>query len=227
MRPFIRTSFAAAAAMLVIFAGAGQAVASSDASAARLVAQVARGETRCEDLNPADFVAIGDYVMGRMLGSPDAHASMDQLMSRMMGAADADRVHQAMGERVAGCGNPTMPAGFGSMMGAMGMIGGFGPGPAHGTAYHPGAYGGPGSMMAFSRRNGGDDNDVPSGWMVAMMLILVGGLAAIVYAVVRLIRHRPGAHGSEADRILAQRFARGEIDAEDYRRMRELLGGGT
>jgi putative membrane protein len=59
-------------------------------------------------------------------------------------------------------------------------------------------------------------------WMTMMMVIFWGAIAFVVVAVVR----RPNSNttrGSDARDILAERFARGEIDADDYEQRREIL----
>ena len=80
------------------------------------------------------------------------------------------------------------------------------------------------------------------GWIVMTVLMLVFW-AAIVIGIVALVRSRPPAHpwphaqqphpqpppvpGPDmARRILDERFARGEIDEDEYRRRRDILGGG-
>lgn len=70
------------------------------------------------------------------------------------------------------------------------------------------------------------------GWfaMLAMMVVFWG---AIAWVVVTLIRHsgprtdRDSSAGGEPMRILDERFARGEIDEDDYQRRRDLLRRGT
>ncbi|HEY3035140.1 MAG TPA: SHOCT domain-containing protein [Streptosporangiaceae bacterium] len=62
-------------------------------------------------------------------------------------------------------------------------------------------------------------------------VLVVVGLLVIGYVVVRLAQGRQGASptgsdpapGSAARRILEERYARGEIDAEEYQRRRDLL----
>lgn len=177
----------------------------------------------CDRLGSQGFERIGERAMGRMLGSPRAHQSMDELMAQMMGGANEQRMHEAIGERFAGCGNPPLPGGYAGMMGTMGMMGGFGPGPdGRGTFSPDGPYNGPGSMMGFASRDGGgrNHNDVPVGWTIAMILVLVGGAGATAYAISRLGQGR-----RDPRRLLAQRFARGEIGADEYRRRHDLLGG--
>jgi putative membrane protein len=62
-------------------------------------------------------------------------------------------------------------------------------------------------------------------WIVAMVLFWGGLLTAAVY----LIRRRPapaatgGADTGPAEMALAERYARGEIDAEEYRRRLAVL----
>lgn len=70
------------------------------------------------------------------------------------------------------------------------------------------------------------------GWLVMalMMLAFWGLIAAVAVAVIRGGSWRqsplgpsPGERGDAAMQILDERFARGEIDAEEYRTRRELL----
>lgn len=66
------------------------------------------------------------------------------------------------------------------------------------------------------------------GWMVLWSLLVLAGLVFLIYGVVRLAQSRAPAaastdQGSSARRILDERFARGEIDEEEYRRRRDQL----
>lgn len=65
------------------------------------------------------------------------------------------------------------------------------------------------------------------GWlaMTLMMLVFWGGLVAVVVALVRSSRppdSRPDP-SRDARAILDERFARGDIDEEEYRRRRDVL----
>lgn len=63
----------------------------------------------------------------------------------------------------------------------------------------------------------------PGGWIwIAWMILFWGGLLA---ATIYLIRHRHPAPEatSPAEMLLAERYARGEIDAEEYRRRQAVL----
>ncbi len=77
------------------------------------------------------------------------------------------------------------------------------------------------------------------GWWVVMPLMMVAFWGLVAWAVVALVRNdHPGQPGTEqpaaapprgdpAEQILAGRFARGEIDADEYRRSLEILRGGS
>ena len=78
------------------------------------------------------------------------------------------------------------------------------------------------------------DHDYGSGWfgplvMIVTMLIFWGGLVTVVVIVARRWGHT--AHttrqpiGSDAERILDERFARGEIDEEELTARRAALRG--
>jgi uncharacterized membrane protein len=53
-----------------------------------------------------------------------------------------------------------------------------------------------------------------------MMLLVLGGLAAVIIVAVRW----GSRSAASAQRILADRFARGEIDAQQYQHDRDLIG---
>ena len=64
-------------------------------------------------------------------------------------------------------------------------------------------------------------------WMLGWSVLLIAGMAALIWAIVRLARDggrqpfdRPGSVRS----ILDERYARGEIDDDEYRKRREILG---
>ena len=63
-------------------------------------------------------------------------------------------------------------------------------------------------------------------WMTMMMVIFWG---AVVFIVVAFVRRpdRYTARRSDARDILDARFARGEIDADEYEQRRRILDGGS
>ena len=69
----------------------------------------------------------------------------------------------------------------------------------------------------------------PGAW-IAMAFVMLVFWTVVVAAIVALVRSSRGrghdrvvGRTDDAERILAERFARGEIDADDYKQRRELL----
>ncbi len=74
-------------------------------------------------------------------------------------------------------------------------------------------------------RDGGDH--MGRGWWFMMGIGWLVFLALLVVLSVVLVRHftRGGPALGAAEDVLAERFARGEIDEEEYRRRRDTLRG--
>ena len=207
----------AAAAAVVAVAIAGPATAASgegdEGRGGELLRAFESGQRSCGKLSTDDFTAIGEHVMGRMIGSPQGHQAMDEFMSQMMGSANEERMHEFMARRITGCGGSQIPGGAAGMIGVAGMMGGGSVGSGADGPF------GRGGMMG-SASSDRDDDEVGAGWMIAMMLVLVGGAVIAAFLVFRTSRH-PRDPGD----LLAQRFARGEIDVDEYERRRALLRG--
>lgn len=63
-------------------------------------------------------------------------------------------------------------------------------------------------------------------WMALMMIVFWVGVAAVIVWIVRTSSHRSGDDsGSRALDVLDERYARGEIDDDEYHRRRETLRG--
>ena len=64
-------------------------------------------------------------------------------------------------------------------------------------------------------------------WMAMMMVIFCGALVVAVFAAFAIARRPdpPPTQGSGARDILDARFARGEIDADEYEQRRRILDG--
>lgn len=67
------------------------------------------------------------------------------------------------------------------------------------------------------------------GWLLGVlgMVVFWGLVVWVIWYFVTMVVHRPDAGGPRDDprRILDERLARGEIDAEEYRRLRDLISG--
>jgi putative membrane protein len=163
--------------------------------------------------------------MGRMVGPSSAHDAMDNLMERMMGTEATEQMHVALGERSTVCGRGEAPRSFQNMMGAVGMMG---LGPLSGNASRSSGFGpmmggrgqGFGGMMG---RYGGSGSDDYSNGLEIAVITMLGVLIALGIGALWLWRRpRRLGRGSALD-ILNERFAQGELDAEDYERRRRLL----
>ncbi|MCL4384643.1 hypothetical protein M1116_04260 [Patescibacteria group bacterium] len=84
-------------------------------------------KTTCQQLTDDDYDALGDYYMGQMAGSTQAHDLMNNRMTQMMGDSGEKQMHIALGKRLSGCNLqapfPAQYSGVGPMMGFGGMMG--------------------------------------------------------------------------------------------------------
>lgn len=117
-------------ALLIAPIAAFGSVADEQRQGAELSAQLHSGAKTCGQLSDEDFDHIGEFVMGRFLGSTQAHEAMNERMRLMMGEQAEQRMHELMGRRYSGCsqGQSSRTGMMGSgMMGGNGGPGGFGP----------------------------------------------------------------------------------------------------
>lgn len=61
-------------------------------------------------------------------------------------------------------------------------------------------------------------------WM-AMTLSMLGFWAVVIWAVASFVRATGSGRSRDAEDILAERFAKGEIDEDEFQHRRELLRG--
>ena len=79
-------------------------------------------QVTCQELTDDDFDVLGDYYMGQMAGSTEAHAQMNARMTQMMGEDGEKQMHIALGKRLSGCNtgaaySNNSNSGFAPMMG--------------------------------------------------------------------------------------------------------------
>jgi Short C-terminal domain len=223
-RARVATLAAALLALTALAAPAAMGATSEQQQGAQLLGMLQSGKASCASLSTTNFERIGEYVMGRMLGSSAAHDAMNRQITLMMGATGETQAHTFMGQRFAGCATGQAPPAFGAMMGMMGagMMGS-----AYGGTGSPTMMGsgnrGTGGMMGFgyvtptaSRNSGWGSGDT-------VMVILMGLLVAL--AVGALIAWRPWRRPGTPLATLQARLARGDIDQQEFDRRREALGG--
>ncbi|HVW46631.1 MAG TPA: hypothetical protein VHA76_06240 [Solirubrobacterales bacterium] len=130
----------------------------------RIAQRVRTGETSCAELSAGEAELVGEYAMGRYLGTTARHAAMNRHMVAVMGDPAERRMHVALGERYAGCRGD---GGWGWMspMAAM-MRGGRGP--------EEGGY--PAGMMG-SRYGTDHSGGMSTGAIIAIGAVLIGAAA--------------------------------------------------
>jgi len=147
---------------------------------AALLAQVQNGHTSCSKLSSSDLVLMGEYDMGRIMGSTAAYNAMNGQMQATIGASGEQLAYRFMGERLGGCATGNGPVAFGTMMG---MMGNSEMGASYGSAYPAGSYGS--SMMGGSGygSNGG-------GTSIGVIAAIVLGALVLLALIIFLLTHR-------------------------------------
>ena len=114
-----RIAFFCLALALILPSAALGALSGEQAQGSALATKLASGSKTCADLSNADLEHIGEYAMGRALGSTALHQAMNDRMQLMLGDKGETRMHQLMGSRFAGCGSASAYGAMGpGMMGA-------------------------------------------------------------------------------------------------------------
>ena len=160
-------------------------------------------EVACENLNDEQYGVLGEYFMGTMSGK--SHAAMNAMMIQMHGEDGEKQIHIVMGKRLSNCDTlaafPTESFGWMPMMNMM-----F---PFNNNLTN--------NMMNFGYGFG------IFGWFF-MILWWVLIIAGIVYFVRWLVRQsRGGGSGKSALDILKERYARGEINKQEFEEKKKEL----
>ena len=166
-------------------------------------------EVACADLDDEQYEALGEYFMGIMAG--DSHAAMNAMMIQMHGEDGEEQIHTVMGKRLSGCDtSATFPAGSGDWMPMMNMM-----------------TGGTNNMMNFGFS--------PFGWfgwifMILWWVLIIVGIVALIKWLTsqsRETHNREKPFDSTQDKsaleILKERYAKGEIDKEEFEEKKKDL----
>ncbi len=204
----IRIALLALAVLLLAPAVAFASLADEQRQGQALVTQLQARAKTCDDLSAEDFDHIGEYVMSRALGSTTLHQAMNDRMRLMIGDQGEQRMHQLMGQRIAGC---TTAGSGGVAMGPGMMSNGYGNG-GWGSMMSSSGYGWMmnGSWRTMSRQDwqhlqqqwlGIAATTGHHGWSPwAIIAVMLGGalLAALTAVAVirRPFRRPPAAHSS-------------------------------
>jgi hypothetical protein len=175
-------------------------VSAEQAQGAQVLSQVQHGTLSPNGLTSDQYQNLGEYLMGRALGSPQLHERMNTLMDEMMGSSASDRMHIYLGKRFLGV-DATPSSQYSQLYGLMGvmmsgyrgsalagMMGAYlnGQGTA-GYTLGPGMMGYSGYTTTPSSHGGWPTDAVVA--VVALGAVLIVGLGAFALPRVRRRRH--------------------------------------
>lgn len=181
-----------------VFAQENNHTASEEAKGRVIQERLLNKQVNCESLSDEDFAGLGEFYMGQMTGT--SHEQMNQMMEQMMGQEGEEQMHIVMGKRLSGCDTtaqvPPQGTGFMPMMWMMG----------------------PWGMM------GGWSGFSIFGWlsMILFWILLIVGLVVLIRYLSQPSR------GAEKEKtaldILKERYAKGEIDKNEFEAKKKDLG---
>ncbi len=180
-------------------------------------------QVQCSDLSDGDFEVLGEYIMGQMIGV--SHETMNIMMEQMMGKEGEEQMHIVMGRRLSSCDTsaaiPSQGVGFMPMMQM--MMGGWSS-PTGFNQTNPGgiasrSYGAGNPMMNFGFTPFGS-----LGWffMILWWVLIIVGAVALIKWLMGQSRNTRDYEKSPLE-ILKERYARGEIDKEEYNERKKDL----
>ena len=190
-------------------------------------------EVTCERLSGEQFAVLGEFFMGQMAG--ESHAAMNAMMIQVHGKAGAEQIHLVVGKRLSGCDTaaafPANSSGWMPMMsmmfplrqGAGGQEGGWSFDGAQDRSSPLGSNNltspegeqvpyGAGNMMNFGFGPFGG-----FGWifMILWWVLIIAGIVALTKWLTSQSRGSRD-HEKSALEILEERYARGEIDKQEF-----------
>jgi hypothetical protein len=184
--------------------------ASEQQQGGQVLSEVQARKLQATNLTTTQYQHVGQYLMGRALGSAQRYEAMDSLMDRMMGQSVSDRTYQYMGERYLGK-NVEPNSSYGqyyswmanmmSRYGGMyaGMMGGYMMGAYNSLSGRGAATGGyrmaPG-MMGYGHAS--SENAADSGMSTGAIIAIVLGAIAVVGLLAALLRGVSGRRAPKA-----------------------------
>ena len=202
-----RNALHTSAALVIVLAIAAStpavaSAASEQQQGAQVLSEVKAGKLQGTKVTSTQYQHVGQYLMGRALGSAQRYEAMDSLMDRMMGQSASDQMYQYMGERYLGkSAAPNSSYGpYYSWMANMmsryggpyaGMVGGYMMGAYHGLTGQGSVTGGyhmgPGMMgYGYASSQSAAHTGMSTGAIIAVVLgaiAVVGLLAALLRGV--------------------------------------------
>ena len=173
--------------------------------------QLQAKEIACENLNDEQFGVLGEYFMGQMAG--DSHAAMNAMMIQAHGEDGEEQIHVVMGKRLSGCDtSATFPAISGGWMPMMNMMWG-------GWSSPFGSNNSTNNMMTFGFGPFGG-----FGWifMILWWVLIIAGIVALIKWLTSQ-SHGTRNHEKSALEILQERYAKGEINKQEFEEKKKDL----
>lgn len=174
--------------------------------------QLRAKQTNCGALTDDEFGHLGEYFMGQMMGTT-VHANMNAAMKAQLGEAGETQLHVALGKRLSSCDTsadfPANSQGFAtmfSMMNGGSMMGNFSGSNGYGWGSMMGNWGTTGSVLDWL-------------WMVLVWALVIVAIVALWRWATRAAGQAPGT----ALEVLKTRYAKGEIDAEEFAEKKKVL----
>jgi len=161
-------------------------------------------ETACDNLSDEQYGVLGEYFMGQMSG--DSHTAMNAMMIQTHGEEGEEQIHIVMGKRLSGCDtSAAFPAISGGWMPMMNMMWGGWPSPF-------GDNNSINNMMNFGFGPFGG-----FGWifMILWWVLIIAGIVALIKWLTSQSRGT-NSHGRSALDVLKERYAKGEIDKQEF-----------
>ena len=176
-------------------------------------------EIACANLNDEQFGVLGEYFMGQMMGN--SHAAMNAMMIQAHGEEGEEQIHIAMGKRLSGCDTSAGVTGIsGGWMPMMQMMWG-------GWSSPFGSNDSTNNMMNFGFGPFGG-----FGWifMILWWVLIIAGIVALIKWLTSQSRgthhnEKPfdSTQGKSALEILQERYAKGEINKQDFEEKKKDL----
>ena len=168
-------------------------------------------ELACENLGNEQFGVLGEYFMGQMAG--ESHAAMNAMMIQAHGEDGEEQIHIVMGKRLSGCDtSAAFPVGSGGWMPMMNMMWG-------GWSSPFGSNNSTNNMMNFDFGPFGG-----FGWifMILWWVLIIAGIVALIRWLTSQ-SHDTNTHGKSALEILQERYAKGEINKQEFEEKKKDL----
>jgi hypothetical protein len=191
-----RSLAAACALVLSLAAPAWASVASEQQEGTQVLSAIHKGKLKGTSLSSSQYEHVGEYLMGRALGSTAAHERMNSLADQMMGSAAVEEMHIYLGERYLGKSTPQVSRRYAPMYGLIGMMTGYrgtsiagmmsGYLNSQSQSQSTGGYTTGGGMMGYGTGSPANSSSGwPTGAIVAVAILAALLLAGTIVLVVR------------------------------------------